>query len=581
MYGKKKMSLMSSFPFDGDEHPFDGRRRKRSAYSRLPREPTISEKSFLEIDALSDSSPESGNGQENDGGTNSRVGQSREARDDDLNKPLPQLPGPSRALGTRAVLSSKSTNQGLKLEDLNAGPAKRNPSVEKVNKRLISAPLRQNPVSHRDRTLDHELSHRIVQDLDYQRFPRALTSIADAEDLELKINNLIALSNSKNARGIRAGDGISSAKDVGKTRRLQRGKEVFAKVRDAITDRFSPNSGKTPATNTKDCSSPSGRLRKVQERDLGGDEELDMKALLKRRIAEERNHKSSKAQSLTGVNSPIRRKPLPIYDSMSATRGGSACTEDPFSDDHAVGNVDRRGPPPLKTISLKDKRKSRLLNTLVILPTAPQTGRDSKFVDTLSPPPAGRSVSLEIIPSSPVGYSTPKVRLEPSYDPNGRKRLAAFCFGEEEKPFSETSQEGRMSSMSLKRKKEEKEVGLGVTAKKAKRKTITRDIEALTGRLGGLRASASADLTRGSRGSVVAIGLDMLSVRRSKTLRARSGMNAMGTETSHKGQIAVTCESTSDEVMMERPQMEEVTDGSDVDELQMDIPEYRLGSQKL
>ncbi|KAI9776438.1 MAG: hypothetical protein M1839_009549 [Geoglossum umbratile] len=580
MYGKKKMSLMSSFPFDGDERPFDGR-RKRSAYSRLPREPTISEKPFLESDALDGGSLESDGGLGNGEGVNDRDGPSKEAWVDDLNKPLPQLPDPGRALGTRVVLSSRSTNLKVKPEHAGGGLASQNPTIEKIDKRLISAPLRQNPVSRHDRMLERELSHQLVQDLDNQRFPRPLTSVADAEDLELRINNLIASSNSKVAGEVRDSSDLLGGKDVGRPRRLRRGKEVFAKVRDAITDRFSPNSGKPPATRIRDCSSPGSRLGRVQGRDPDGEEELDTKALLKRRAAEGKNHENSKAQSLTGVDSPIRRKPLPIYDSMSTARDGNVFPEDPFSDDHEVGNADQKGSSPVapsKPISFKHKRKSRLLNTLV-LPTASQTRREPKFVETISPPPTGRSASLEIIPSSPVGYSTPKIRLEPSYDPNGRKKLAAFSF-EKEELFDETSQDGRMSSMSLKRGREEKEVGLGVTAKKAKRRTISRDIEALAGRLGGLRASASADLTRSSRGSVVAIGLDMLSVRRSKTLRGRGGMSATATEAGYRGPTVIS-EDTSGEAMVEKLMTQGVINDSDVDELQMDIPEHRLGSRNL
>ncbi|KAI9867152.1 MAG: hypothetical protein M1813_009430 [Trichoglossum hirsutum] len=587
MYGKKKKSLMPSFQFDGDERPSDGR-RKRSAYSRLPREPTIAEKPFLESGALHDSTPESNNWVGKCGRMEDGDSLSREVQVDGLNKPLPDLPEPlregsqGRSLGTRSILSSKSVNTRLRSENFSGGPAKQSANAGKIDKRLISAPLRQNPVFYPSRMLEHEFSKQIVRDLDNKHFPQTLTSIADAEDLELRINNLVTPSGSSDAEKNPVGDGVSEAKDQGRPHTLQRGREVFAKVRDAITDRFSPNSGKGSVTRTKDSFSTSNRLEQAQGRDSDGGEELDTNSLLKRRIAEERNHSNYKAQFLTGVGNPIRRKPLPIYDSMNTTGVGTALPEDPFSDDHEVRNADHKGSSSTtlsKAISSKNKRKSRLLNTLGVLPTTPHTSRESRFVEAISPP-AGRSLSLEIFPTSPKGYSTPKVRLEPSYDPNGRRKLAAFSFEEGGELLEvDAKLDKRMSSVSLKRKKEEKEVGLGVTAKKAKRKTISKDIEALTGRLGSLRTSASADLTRSPRGSVVTIGLDLLSVRRSRTVK-RSGTSTRETEIRHNESPLAIPDDTTDGVIAGKLQTRGAADDTDMDELQMDIPEHRLGSQR-
>ncbi|KAH0544684.1 hypothetical protein FGG08_001189 [Glutinoglossum americanum] len=586
MYGKKKMALMSSFPFDGDERPSEGR-RKRSAYSRLPREPTITEKPFLENEIHDDNTIESSNVLEKGGRIGDKDERSREVQVDSLNKPLPELPEPPRggyhgpALGTKTILFSKSTNTRLKPETANAVLAKQNHAGGKIDKRFISAPLRQNPVSYPGRMPQHELSQKIVQDLDTKHSPTTLTSIADAEELELKIKNLIASSSGNDAGKIRVGDGVSKAKDLGRSRRLRRGKEVFAKVRDAITDKFSPNSGKCP---TADSFLSSKGLERAQGGESDRKKELNTNVLFKRRIAEERNHSNYKAQLLTGVGNTIRRKPLPIYDNMSTAGAGNGLPEDPFSDDHEVGNADHKGPSsasPSKAPSHKGKRKSRLLNSLGVLPVDPQMSRESKFVEATSPLPVGRSVSLEIFPTSPKGYSTPKIRLEPSYDPNGRKKLAAFGFegGEQPLEFSDTKSDGGVSSISLKRKKG-KEVGLGVVTKKAKRKTVSKDIETLTGRLGSLRASASADLTRSPRGSIVAIGLDLLSVRKPKMVRGRSGMDTEGIEIGLKESLNVV-PVANDEVVREDPEAQEaINDDVDMDELQMDVPEHNLRSRR-
>ncbi|KAH0556476.1 hypothetical protein GP486_005624 [Trichoglossum hirsutum] len=559
------------------------------AYSRLPREPTIAEKPFLENDVLRDSSSESSSQLEKCGRVEDGGGQSKEIKVDDLNKPLPDLPEPlrersqERSLGTRSILSSKSVNTRLRSENFSGGPAKQNPVAGKIDKRLISAPLRQNPVFYPNCTLEHELSRQIVRDLDNGYFPQTPASTADAGVLEPRANNMITSPGGSDARRDRVGDGILEAKDQGRPHTLQRSK-VFAKVRGAIADRFSPDPGKVSVKHTKDNALPRHRLEQAQGRDSDGGEELDTNTLLKRRNAEEKNHSNYKTQFLTGVGTPIRRKRLPIYDSMKTAGVGTALPEDPFSDDHEVHNTNHKGSSSAtlsRAISFKNKRKSRLLNTLGALPTTPRTSRESRFVEAISPP-TDRSLSLEILPTSPKGYSTPKVRLEPNYDPNGKRKLAAFSFEEGREPFEVDAElDKRTSPVSYKRKKEEKGVCLDVTAKKAKHKIVSKDIETLTGRLGSLRTSASADLTRSHKGSVVAIGLDLLSARRSRAVKGRSGAGARETETGHnESPLATISDNMTDGAIAGKSQTRGAADDTDMDELQMDIPEHRLGSQR-
>lgn len=270
------------------------------------------------------------------------------------------------------------------------------------------------------------------------------TSTADAAALSKKISDLMQQNAAKELKK-RPKHKKSVKNDMSITPKpspLERSKTAFAKATRAIVRRLSSTS-EHPA---KSKSQKEGNMLLNSIDDLPHPETGFLPPLsrgrLNRRIAEGENLGNPKIRDLMG-HGHIPRKPLPVYESMKSPKRQSDSVEDPFSD----GNELERAITPQTPVDLdfgleigldidfsrrKNKRTSRHegfpfrglshtksgLNFEPSLSAAESTSTFSNQTSGLAQHP-----EVEIFSSSPVGFSTPRIRLEPRPDADGKKRL--------------------------------------------------------------------------------------------------------------------------------------------------------------
>ena len=205
---------------------------------------------------------------------------------------------------------------------------------------------------------------------------------------------------------------------------LEKGKKAFVKATRAIKERLSSSSSSNDRPfNTR-------RLGSIGRSSSGGwepppqyesQEELT-RGRLDRRIAEGENLSNPKIQKLTGDGN-IPRKPLPVYESMRS-RSQHSGSDNPFSDTNDEG--DQPSPEDYSGFDFDfSKRKHKGKAVRASMPVIEQMNISSEqYGQHLAVPQSisrfsnmvsglAQHSDTEFFSSSPVGYSTPRIRLEP------------------------------------------------------------------------------------------------------------------------------------------------------------------------
>ena len=343
---------------------------------------------------------------------------------DIVDKPLPPIPA-QEAMGdsmpqkqAKTALASKTTNAKVLRKGERQGP-----------KREISAPV----VSHVpqiDMVRTATSINQSTQDPNQADVPQ--TTTADAAELSKKLTDLMQESASKDSkkrlrRKVTVKGNVSTAF---KPSPLQRSKTAFAKATRAITGRLSNSSEKLVISDQKGNTFLDSNLD-LPHPEMGFLPPLS-RGRLERRIAEGENLGNPKIQDLMGQGN-IPRKPLPVYESMTASKRQSDLMEDPFSDgDRPETPVDLDVGLDIDFSRHKNKRTSKhegfpfrnpphTTSTYNFEPLLSAADGPSRFSDKIS----GLAQHADVMDfsSSPIGYSTPRIRLEPRPDADGKKRL--------------------------------------------------------------------------------------------------------------------------------------------------------------
>ena len=368
---------------------------------------------------------------------------------------------------------------------------------------------------------------------------------SDEANISRKISTLIQMAESKeNANTAkRSGEpNVTRTALMDKPAKLKRGKKALVRAKQAITDRLSNGREKQRQERTQWSSSVGSSLKETETHRTQDPPSRDStRRRLDRRIAEGENLSKIKIQSLTGDGS-IPRKPLPVYESMRSPTSSTKITSNGIfnnkqADDAGAAqdlssfdfNFDK---PATKRSS---KIESLLTENEQYNLTASPKGRAFE-----GPRPVLRYSSMvsglaqhqdvNCFSSSPIDYSTPRTRLEPQYDVNGKKRLATVLVRSPsilDFSFEETSEDEiefpthngvRNSFLSLKRKtaKEDLRATSPPILKKAKKEPDPpKEDETLTMGL--------AELDTSDRG-VLSIKDKNTKLKRAKTI----GSKAMG-----------------------------------------------------
>ena len=340
---------------------------------------------------------------------------------DDLDKPLPPIPKDPFAeqrqhWQNRPPLAKKTTN--MKASD----------SANVPSKSKISPPILQEPeaspagLSSRPNT-----SHTTQSTFGTQ------TSTADAAKLSKKISNLMQQAAAQEAQ-TKQKAAIYAAESA-KLSPLEKGKKAFVKATRAIKERLSSSS----SSNDKPFNTR--RLESIGRSSSGGwepppqyesQEELT-RGRLDRRIAEGENLSNPKIRKLTGDGN-IPRKPLPVYESMRS-RSHHSGSDNPFSDaDDEDGHLSREDYSGFDFDFNRRKHKGKTIRAS--MPVMEQVDSPSERSDQHLTVPKSTSRFSNMISglsqhsdttyfsSSPVAYSTPRVRLEPEPPTKGNKTTA-------------------------------------------------------------------------------------------------------------------------------------------------------------
>ena len=457
-----------------------------------------------------------------------------------------------------------------------------------------------------------------------------MTTNRDAEDLSSKISNLIQEAVAQDAQTRQKA--AIYASESAKLSPLERGKNAFVKATRAIKERLSnsntsgssqrPRSPNRPASSHR-TPSPDSDLPPEYETP----EEL-RRTRLERRIAEGENLSNPKIWQLTG-NGNIPRKPLPVYESMKSRSRRSNSLDDPFSDgeelqsrpsphdfsgfDFDFSNRKNKGrsiPPSFLSKACADGPSQKASTHLAVPP------RNSRFSSMLSG--LAQHSDTEYFSSSPISYSTPRIRLEsqPNAKPIKSTKCALvrspsileFSFeapseGASSNPASPQTRASEGSSMSVKRKGATDDLRSQVApaTKKVKRDSIA-SVESL-----GLASDISKMETHDERiplspksanthllvpqqnQSKLRRGLSIFDVGKGKAPESREDDEASTLRprinNSRKSSVPRPSSMAFNRVLRPRPEMQRLSSfdpgDMDVDELQMDDAAYQVGSKKI
>lgn len=343
---------------------------------------------------------------------------------DDLDKPLPPIPKDPFAeqrqhWQNRPPLAKKTTN----MKAFDSGKVAAKPK--------ISSPVLQEPeASPAGPTPSRPATSHTTQSTFGTQ-----TSTADAVTLSKKISNLMQQAAAQESQ-TKQKAAIYAAESA-KLSPLEKGKKAFVKATRAIKERLSSSS----SSNDKPFNTR--RLESIGRSSSGGwepppqyesQEELT-RGRLDRRIAEGENLSNPKIRKLTGDGN-IPRKPLPVYESMRS-RSQHSGSDNPFSDaDDEDGHLSPGDYSGFDFEFNKHKHKDKAIRASVPvfgqvdnpseqsdqhLTVPKSTSRFSKMISGLA-----QHSDTEFFSSSPVGYSTPRIRLEPEPEPPSKATAGAL-----------------------------------------------------------------------------------------------------------------------------------------------------------
>ncbi|CAD6570846.1 MAG: hypothetical protein ASARMPREDX12_003958 [Alectoria sarmentosa] len=447
-----------------------------------------------------------------------KSGRSTKTVPDDSDKPLPPIPKDPFAeqrqhWQNRPVLAQKTTN--MKASD----PGK------VASKPKISSPILQEPESSPVRPSPSRpaTSHTTQSTFGTQ------TSTADAAKLSNKISNLMQQAAAQESQ-TKQKAAIYAAESA-KLSPLEKGKQAFVKATRAIKERLSSSS----SSNDKPFNTR--RLGSIGRSSSGGwepppqyesQEELT-RGRLDRRIAEGENLSNPKIQKLTGDGN-IPRKPLPVYESMRS-RSQHSETDNPFSDaDDEDGHLSVEDSSGFGFDFSKRKHKGKAV--CASMPVMEQVDSPSEQSDQHLTVPKSTSrfsnmisglaqhSDTEYFSSSPVGYSTPRIRLEPQPPANGTETTAGAL--RRSPSILEFSFEGQSEDASSDAQSPKTRASEGSTS--VKRKGATEDLRS---QVAPATKRMKTDSTSSKAEAELAVGISQLATGDDRSLLSTESTNAV------------------------------------------------------
>ncbi|KAI9796554.1 MAG: hypothetical protein M1833_006118 [Piccolia ochrophora] len=330
-----------------------------------------------------------------------------------------------------------------------------------------------------------------------------ISTTQGAADLSRKIESLIAQSEQDQSSPDDGGTSVATQSQF----HLQKGKAVFGRVKDALSDRFPGNTDKRP-----DVERRNSRFSSV-----GNGSPLSRGDEVGGAIGRVRSHTTENQSVSTQVREThqIPRKPLPANIKPNPESALRLESEPPLQGQDAErakfvenANAFDFGFPPHPG---SQKGESNTGKASSQRPT-PHPSR-VKTTSEAIPAPLRSPAILDFFSSSPVDFSTPRIRLEPSYSADGKKTLTSVLANEQsllghfdfeakhrppyEDPPCDPTVTKKRSSTSLKRKPAGgKEVRLGAVVRPVKKvkkggKRIPSDEDDLSAGVGKLSSSRS------------------------------------------------------------------------------------------
>ena len=526
---------------------------------------------------------------------------------DDLEKPLPPIPrrdsseNQRQNLSSRPALSAKSTN--IKV----ASGGQRRPSKPK-----ISPPLPQD-------TTAISGSSRPATGHSYQDMPATQTSTADAAELSRKISSLMQQAATQETQTKQKT--TAYAKETGKPSPYQRGKQAFVKATRAVKDRLSNSSRKRSRNPRRPLSTPSSSEHEVEPPPHYDTEAEIRRGRLDRRIAEGENLGNPKIRSMMGDGN-IPRKPLPVYESMKSRSQNqiSDTIDDPFQEcrepqrslpsqdyssldfnfnksEHRTGSKGES----LPNINEVDSTAGPSRQHLNIPGTSPYL---SKAVSGLA-----QHTDTAFFSSSPIGHSTPRIRLDPYSEPGEGKELHGglvrtpsileFSFEGQIDEATEAAPRDPDGSTSVKRKGTNEEIWSQLTPayKRAKTQSIgSQDAMGLAAGISRLETgderaplspkSTNADLAKPNRNASRRTGLRIFDVGKGKATETRGedkakklGVRLGASKRSSSRRSSSVLFSRESRAGMRRLTPSD-KDEMDIDELETDDIAYQVGGRR-
>ena len=255
----------------------------------------------------------------------------------------------------------------------------------------------------------------------------AFATAADAAELSKKLSTLMQQATDKELPPLPNSKSIVGTRRS-KHPRLQKSKEAFARAKQAIVDRLGSSGEKRHGSMKRQTKNvPSSSPDEIAGPEYQTDAEL-RRHRLHRRIAEGTNLSNSKVKSLTGDGN-VRRKPLPVYESMRTLQHQTNSSDDPFSDEKSP-NIDVSSPDfddfdfDVEVTGHKpaNPRRTSAFEPLLSSPQLEKAKPPHQFSELVSG--LAQHADTTFFSSSPAGYSTPRYRLEPQIDAKGKKRLS-------------------------------------------------------------------------------------------------------------------------------------------------------------
>jgi hypothetical protein len=353
---------------------------------------------------------------------------SSKATPETLNKPLPALPVEDRVL-PRLDKPLPPISTYHYIPRTTEKDAKSN-AENLRKKRNISSPVLQSLHTHRSETPVTTAPNKSG----YIDSPRdnPYSASEDAADLSGKLLGLMRIKTAKSPQSPSLPP--QTGGHVRKNSRFQRGKEVFVRATQAITDRLG-NGGEKKIDKSM--------IQKIDPPSSSPDELADLHYRLdtdnesRRRVAEGANLGKPKVKNLIG-NGDVKRKPLRVYDDMKPLQSHPSSHNDPFTDEKkAPANVslpdftdfdfniefnERPDRPSTRASAHEPLLQSMQVDVDDLEPPQQKFRHSHHFSEQLSG--LAQNPPNMFFSSSPAAESTPRYRLEREFDAKGKKRLS-------------------------------------------------------------------------------------------------------------------------------------------------------------